>query len=81
MGSVSGKELHDHLAVQELIRAYQTRGHHTANLDPLGILSADLDSSTPRSLTLRHYGLGEADLDREFTLPPHTLVSILDAFS
>merc|ERR1719204_2912629 len=48
--AVSGKDLHDHLAIQEIIRAYQTRGHHIADLDPLGILSADLDSSIPPAL-------------------------------
>jgi len=72
--AVSGKDLHDHLAIQEIIRAYQTRGHHIADLDPLGILSADLDSSIPPALVLEHYGLSQADLDREFTLPPNTYI-------
>ncbi|MBN3296954.1 ODO1 protein, partial [Amia calva] len=38
------KLVEDHLAVQSLIRAYQIRGHHVAQLDPLGIMDADLDS-------------------------------------
>ncbi|KAM6040507.1 2-oxoglutarate dehydrogenase complex component E1 isoform 1-T1 [Chlamydotis macqueenii] len=44
------KLVEDHLAVQSLIRAYQIRGHHVAQLDPLGILDADLDSSLPADL-------------------------------
>lgn len=30
--------------------ALQTRGHHVAQLDPLGILEADLDSFVPSDL-------------------------------
>ena len=30
----------DHLKVQLLVRAYQVRGHHKANMDPLGIKSS-----------------------------------------
>uniref|UniRef100_A0A8C3CI51 2-oxoglutarate dehydrogenase complex component E1 n=1 Tax=Cairina moschata TaxID=8855 RepID=A0A8C3CI51_CAIMO len=44
------KLVEDHLAVQSLIRAYQIRGHHVAQLDPLGILDADLDSSVPADI-------------------------------
>ncbi|ETE69015.1 2-oxoglutarate dehydrogenase-like, mitochondrial, partial [Ophiophagus hannah] len=44
------KLVEDHLAVQSLIRAYQIRGHHVAQLDPLGILDADLDSFVPSDL-------------------------------
>ncbi|XP_031947731.1 2-oxoglutarate dehydrogenase, mitochondrial-like isoform X6 [Corvus moneduloides] len=44
------KLVEDHLAVQSLIRAYQIRGHHVAQLDPLGILDADLDSSLPADI-------------------------------
>ncbi|KAM3924154.1 2-oxoglutarate dehydrogenase complex component E1 isoform 3-T3 [Leptodactylus fuscus] len=45
-----GKLVEDHLAVQSLIRAYQIRGHHVAQLDPLGILDADLDSCVPEDI-------------------------------
>jgi 2-oxoglutarate dehydrogenase complex dehydrogenase (E1) component-like enzyme len=41
------KEIKDHLAVNSLIRAYQVRGHNVANLDPLGILDADLSNEIP----------------------------------
>ena len=48
--------------VDQLIRGYRTRGHLAAKLDPLG---------RPRpehaELTLAHYGLTEADLDRMFS--------------
>eukprot|EP00071_Canis_lupus_P033949 XP_022267506.1 2-oxoglutarate dehydrogenase-like, mitochondrial isoform X3 [Canis lupus familiaris] len=46
----TSKLVEDHLAVQSLIRAYQIRGHHVAQLDPLGILDADLDSFVPSDL-------------------------------
>ncbi|XP_019908195.1 oxoglutarate (alpha-ketoglutarate) dehydrogenase a (lipoamide) isoform X1 [Esox lucius] len=44
------KLVEDHLAVQSLIRAYQIRGHHVAQLDPLGIMDADLDSHIPNDI-------------------------------
>nr|XP_033798845.1 LOW QUALITY PROTEIN: 2-oxoglutarate dehydrogenase-like, mitochondrial [Geotrypetes seraphini] len=73
------KVIEDHLAVQLLIRAYQIRGHHVAQLDPLGILDADLDSFVPSDLIttidkLARYGLQEADLDKVFRLPTTTFV-------
>ncbi|XP_059819795.1 2-oxoglutarate dehydrogenase complex component E1 isoform X1 [Hypanus sabinus] len=51
------KLVEDHLAVQSLIRAYQIRGHHVAQLDPLGILDADLESSVPANLATSSNGL------------------------
>nr|XP_014341840.1 PREDICTED: 2-oxoglutarate dehydrogenase-like, mitochondrial isoform X2 [Latimeria chalumnae] len=73
------KLVEDHLAVQSLIRAYQIRGHHIAQLDPLGILDADLDSSVPSDLIttsdkLAFYGLNESDLDKKFRLPLTTFI-------
>uniref|UniRef100_A0A671Y362 2-oxoglutarate dehydrogenase complex component E1 n=1 Tax=Sparus aurata TaxID=8175 RepID=A0A671Y362_SPAAU len=73
------KVVEDHLAVHTLIRAYQIRGHHVAQLDPLGILEADLDSFVPSDLIttidkLGFYGLDESDLDRTFQLPPTTFI-------
>ncbi|KAK5931886.1 hypothetical protein CgunFtcFv8_003640 [Champsocephalus gunnari] len=44
------KLVEDHLAVQSLIRAYQIRGHHVAQLDPLGIMDTDLDSCVPNDI-------------------------------
>ncbi|XP_048362723.1 2-oxoglutarate dehydrogenase-like, mitochondrial [Sphaerodactylus townsendi] len=73
------KLVEDHLAVQSLIRAYQIRGHHVAQLDPLGILDADLDSFVPSDLIttidkLGFYGLYESDLDKVFQLPTTTFI-------
>jgi len=65
----------DHLAVYSLIRSYQTRGHNVADLDPLGILDADLDGETPEELILETWGLSENDLDKEFTLPNTTFIA------
>jgi hypothetical protein len=39
-----------------------------ANLDPLHISNADLDSKVPPELTLDYYGWTEADLKQEFQL-------------
>jgi 2-oxoglutarate dehydrogenase E1 component len=39
-----------------------------ANLDPLHILNADLDSKIPPELKLDYYGWTEDDLKREFKL-------------
>uniref|UniRef100_A0A669D0Z8 2-oxoglutarate dehydrogenase complex component E1 n=1 Tax=Oreochromis niloticus TaxID=8128 RepID=A0A669D0Z8_ORENI len=76
---VAEKVVEDHLAVHTLIRAYQIRGHHVAQLDPLGILDADLDSFVPSDLIttidkLGLYGLNESDLDRSFQLPHTTFI-------
>jgi len=74
-GAVDTKVIDDHLAVQAIIRSYQGRGHNVAQLDPLGILEADLDESIPVELLLSTYGLKEeADLDRPFQLPPTTYI-------
>ena len=45
--------------MQLLVRAYQVRGHHVAEqpeLDPLGILDADLADVKPPELELSRYG-------------------------
>uniref|UniRef100_A0A667X938 2-oxoglutarate dehydrogenase complex component E1 n=1 Tax=Myripristis murdjan TaxID=586833 RepID=A0A667X938_9TELE len=72
------KLVEDHLAVQSLIRAYQIRGHHMAQLDPLGIMAADLEP-TPSDIITSHdklgfYGLDESDLDKVFRLPTTTFI-------
>ena len=65
----------NHLAVYSLIRSYQTRGHNVADLDPLGILDADLDGEIPEELLLETWGLNEGDLDKEFTVPDTTFIT------
>ncbi|XP_062319357.1 2-oxoglutarate dehydrogenase-like, mitochondrial [Osmerus eperlanus] len=77
--AMAQKVVEDHLAVHTLIRAYQIRGHHVAQLDPLGILEADLDSFVPSDLIttidkLGFYGLSESDLDKTFQLPATTFI-------
>uniref|UniRef100_A0A8C7S382 2-oxoglutarate dehydrogenase complex component E1 n=1 Tax=Oncorhynchus mykiss TaxID=8022 RepID=A0A8C7S382_ONCMY len=73
------KLVEDHLAVQSLVRAYQIRGHHVAQLDPLGIMAA-IDPGPPPSdiITsndkLEFYGLDESDLDKVFRLPTTTFI-------
>ncbi|MCI4376386.1 hypothetical protein PGIGA_G00187880 [Pangasianodon gigas] len=77
--AMSQKVVQDHLAVYNLIRAYQIRGHHVARLDPLGILRADIDSFVPSDLIttldkLSFYSLDESDLDKTFRLPSTTFI-------
>ena len=59
--------------VQLLVRAFQVRGHHIADLDPLGVLDADLDNIVPPELQLSHYGWNERDLEKTFSLGPGIL--------
>ncbi|KAH6907715.1 oxoglutarate dehydrogenase [Coprinopsis sp. MPI-PUGE-AT-0042] len=68
-----GGDLDVHLKVQLLVRAYQVRGHHVAQLDPLGILDADLADVKPPELELSRYGFTENDLDKDITLGPGIL--------
>lgn len=55
------------------MRAYQVRGHHVADLDPLGILHADLVDYHPPELELSRYGFSERDLEKQITLGPGIL--------
>ncbi|KDQ11098.1 hypothetical protein BOTBODRAFT_35635 [Botryobasidium botryosum FD-172 SS1] len=71
--AAGGQELTDHLKVQLLVRAYQVRGHHVADLDPLGILDADLKDIKPAELDLSHYGWTKRDLTKTFSLGPGIL--------
>ncbi|KIY43218.1 2-oxoglutarate dehydrogenase, E1 component [Fistulina hepatica ATCC 64428] len=66
-------QLDDHLKVQLLVRAYQVRGHHVADLDPLGIINPDLSDYHPPELELSRYGFTDRDLSKEITLGPGIL--------
>src|SRR3984893_18125241 len=54
----------DSVRVLMLIRAYRTRGHLHANLDPLGLEPA----RDPEELDPRSYGFSDADFDRTIFL-------------
>nr|CAH0106468.1 unnamed protein product [Daphnia galeata] len=71
---IDEKIIDDHLAVQAIIRSYQTRGHHIADLDPLGINLADLDATIAPELQLATYCFEEKDMDRVFKLPATTYI-------
>ena len=70
-------EVTNHLKVQLLVRAYQARGHHKAQIDPLGIRNEDkgkgFGNIRPKELSLDHYGFTDADLDTEYALGPGIL--------
>ncbi|KAH0586487.1 hypothetical protein H2248_007719 [Termitomyces sp. 'cryptogamus'] len=68
-----GAELDVHLKTQLLVRAYQVRGHHVADLDPLSIMDPDLDDIRPPELEVSHFGFTERDLDKDITLGPGIL--------
>ncbi|KRZ26914.1 2-oxoglutarate dehydrogenase, mitochondrial, partial [Trichinella pseudospiralis] len=74
VASIDTKTISDHAKVQQLIKSYQTRGHHIADLDPLGINKADLDDTVAPELELSTYNLSEKDLNREFLLPNTTYI-------
>jgi 2-oxoglutarate dehydrogenase E1 component len=70
-----GSDLMNHLKVQLLVRAYQTRGHHKAKIDPLNIPrnAEAFGYSRPRELELSHYNFSESDMTQEFSLGPGIL--------
>ncbi|EDX10802.1 2-oxoglutarate dehydrogenase-like, mitochondrial isoform X2 [Drosophila simulans] len=87
-GAVSGaapdsKTIDDHLAVQAIIRSYQSRGHLASDLDPLGILTREktvckdgLARRANEDVLRQHSGFlfGEQDMDRQFKLPSTTFI-------
>lgn len=74
------REIDDHLSVQDIIRAYQMRGHLAAQLDPLDMNPPNIYSSVGKGLpnkpeiVLRHYKLNDADMFRNFRLPESTYI-------
>lgn len=74
-----GTDVGRHLKVQLLVRAYQSRGHHKAKTDPLGI-RGEADAfgyRKPKELELEEYGFTEQDMDKEFKLGPGILPRFL----
>lgn len=65
---VSDRDRVDNMKLAWMIRAYETRGHHTATLDPLGMFEADLDFSTPAELEPQFFGFSEDDMNRTFNV-------------
>ncbi|XP_011501639.1 PREDICTED: 2-oxoglutarate dehydrogenase, mitochondrial-like [Ceratosolen solmsi marchali] len=73
---IQGEAFLDHtLHVNSLIRAYQTRGHLIADVDPLGIQNPESKklrgtSDLPPKVVVREHlkGIHESDFDREFPL-------------
>ncbi|CAH2992068.1 unnamed protein product [Chilo suppressalis] len=81
---INEKIIDDHLAVQAIIRSYQSRGHLVAQLDPLGITTGDPTSSgdwhgglrafANEAVIRQHVRFDEADMDRVFKLPSTTFI-------
>ncbi|KAG9509638.1 2-oxoglutarate dehydrogenase-like, mitochondrial, partial [Fragariocoptes setiger] len=74
------RDIDDHLSVQNIIRAYQMRGHLASNLDPLDLKPANIYSPVLDGLpnkpeiVLRHFKLKSDDLVRKFKLPESTFI-------
>lgn len=75
------REIADHLLVQDIIRAYQMRGHLDAKLDPLsmdtGTSGSPMAAGLPRrpEVVLRHHRtFSDEDMYRSFRLPEGTYI-------
>ncbi|KAJ8732629.1 hypothetical protein PYW07_015228 [Mythimna separata] len=76
---INEKIIDDHLAVQAIIRSYQARGHLAADVDPLGITTANLPQLGMRGpsselIMRKYFNFDEADMDRVFKLPSTTFI-------
>ncbi|XP_017126965.1 2-oxoglutarate dehydrogenase, mitochondrial [Drosophila elegans] len=75
------KNIDDHHTIQAIIRAYQSRGHLAADLDPLGIIIPDKGASVDgsqrnaaREVLRQHYSYIFGDLNAMFKLPSSTMI-------
>uniref|UniRef100_A0A6P4E3N7 2-oxoglutarate dehydrogenase, mitochondrial n=1 Tax=Drosophila rhopaloa TaxID=1041015 RepID=A0A6P4E3N7_DRORH len=75
------KNIDDHHTIQAIIRAYQSRGHLAADLDPLGIIlphkGASVDGSqrnAAKEVLRQHYSYIFGDLNAMFKLPSSTMI-------
>ncbi|KAK1832710.1 thiamine diphosphate-binding protein [Podospora conica] len=75
VGIGEGTNITNHLKVQLLVRAYQARGHHKAQIDPLGIRTSSkgFGNIKPKELSLEYYQFTDKDMDTEYTLGPGIL--------
>ncbi|KAI4497236.1 hypothetical protein M0802_007720 [Mischocyttarus mexicanus] len=79
--SQSDNYINNTLDIDATIRAYQTRGHLIADLDPLGIQNPDSvklqgTAKLPPAIVVREYlkGITETDMDKEFLLTKSTMI-------
>ncbi|XP_063701924.1 2-oxoglutarate dehydrogenase complex component E1 isoform X3 [Culicoides brevitarsis] len=86
-GRIDDKLIDDHLAVQAIIRSYQSRGHLTADYDPLGIVNVDkqvgpdgIARRANEKVTRTYMQFEEADMDRVFKLPSTTYIGGKEKF-
>ncbi|XP_043650817.1 2-oxoglutarate dehydrogenase, mitochondrial isoform X2 [Drosophila teissieri] len=75
------KNIDDHHVIQAIIRAYQSRGHLAADLDPLGIVGPKKVTSVDgtqrhaaREVLRQHYSYIFNDLNAMFKLPSSTMI-------
>lgn len=64
--------------IAALIRAYQVNGHHMADLDPLGLFQADLDSKPIPQLDEKKYNFSEADFSSSVKMGLPMMKGFLD---
>ncbi|XP_061504799.1 2-oxoglutarate dehydrogenase complex component E1 isoform X6 [Anopheles gambiae] len=84
-GRIDDKLIDDHLAVQAIIRSYQSRGHLVADIDPLGILNAEINPERANlraneKVTRSYMNFEEADMERVFKLPSTTFIGGKEKF-
>jgi len=67
-----GGDITNPLKVQLLVRAYQSRGHHKAKIDPLGIRNeaSQFGYSNPRELNIENYQFSDATWSRSSPSDP-----------
>ncbi|XP_058053761.1 2-oxoglutarate dehydrogenase complex component E1 isoform X3 [Anopheles bellator] len=84
-GRIDDKLIDDHLAVQAIIRSYQSRGHLVADIDPLGILNAEVQPDRAHlraneKVTRTYMNFEESDMERVFKLPSTTFIGGKEKF-